>query len=43
MQIFVALGCLEVTEKFEGGGRVGWLSGVLIQLPCNPNLGLDWI
>ena len=26
---FIALGCLEVTEKF--------------QLPCNPNLGLDWI
>ena len=30
---------------FEGGVVVCWWGGggVLIQLPCNPNLGLDWI
>ena len=46
MPDFVALGCLEVGEKFTvgwvgwwGGGVVGWWGAFIDQLQSYPNLG----
>ena len=39
MQNFVALGCIEVGEKFV----VGWVGAFRYQLQCYTNLKLGWV